>query len=119
MTEKTHAMQEAIEVFQSGHYPLALRLLKPLAEDGNAEAQCMIATIYHLGLGHEVNGVEALKWYFESAKQGYPVASNNLGTIFLMGDCGVEANHLEAARWYQLSREQGFPHTPTLERDGI
>jgi TPR repeat protein len=115
MANEFHATPDALEAFQSQNYQLAFDLLKPLAESGNAEAQCMIATIYHLGLGHEINGVEALKWYFESAKQGYPVASNNLGTIYLMGDCGVEANRQEAARWYQLSREQGFPHAPVLE----
>jgi TPR repeat protein len=105
-----------MQIFDSGNYALAFARLNPLAEEGNAEAQCMLACIYHLGLGQAINGCEAIKWYVESSRQGYPVASNNLGTIYSVGDCGVEADQQEANQWYQLSRAQGFEHTPTLHR---
>lgn len=37
--------------FESVDYDRALLLLRPLAEQGHAEAQCMVANIYHLELG--------------------------------------------------------------------
>lgn len=101
-------LEKGIDAFRSENYAEALHLLKLLAEEGNAEAQCIIANIYHLGLGIDKNGSEAIKWYTRSAEQGYAVASNNLAGIFLMGDCGVAANPKEAHKWYQLSQEQGF-----------
>lgn len=101
-------LQEGIVAFESQDYLKAFGILYPIAEQGDAEAQCIIANIYHLGLGIEKNGTEAIKWYLKSARQGYAIASNNLAGIFLVGDCGVTVNQIEAARWYQLSREQGF-----------
>ena len=101
-------LEDGMNFFREKNYPMALKILKPLAEQGNAEAQCVVANIYHLGLGVSKNGSEAIKWYIKSAQQGYPVASNNLAGIYLIGDCGVPPDRQEAAKWYQLSKEQGF-----------
>ncbi len=101
-------LQGGLDSFWSGNYTTALKLLKPLAQQGNAEAQCVIATMYHLGLGVDRNGPEAVKWYTKSAQQGYPVASNNLAGIYLIGDCGIPVDPQEAARWLELCKEQGF-----------
>lgn len=101
-------LQEGIVAFESQDYNIAFSILYPIAEQGDAEAQCIIANMYHLGLGIEKNGSEAIKWYMKSARQGYAIASNNLAGIFLVGDCGIAVNQVEAARWYQLALEQGF-----------
>ena len=101
-------LKKGLDSFWSKDYTVAFKLLKPLADRGDAEAQCVIASMYHLGLGIEKNGFEAVKWYKKSAQQGYPVASNNLAGIYLIGDCNVTADRKEAAKWYQLSKEQGF-----------
>lgn len=101
-------LDEGIRAFKTGDYTQALNLLKPFAERGDAEAQCIVGNIYHLGLGVAKNGAEALKWYKESAKQGYAVASNNLAGIYLTGDCDVEIDREEAVKWHYLSKAQGF-----------
>lgn len=87
-------------------------MLKPLAEEGNAESQCVIASMYHLGLGVETSTMKAIQWYIKSAEQGYGVASNNLAGIYLCGADGVAADRTQADRWFQKAREQGFSHTP-------
>ncbi len=107
-------LQNGLDLFWSGNYTTALKLLKPLAQQGNPEAQCVVANIYHLGLGVDKNGAEAVKWYLKSAQQGYGVASNNLAGIYSIGDCGVPVNQKEAAKWNKISKEQGFPHAPNL-----
>lgn len=105
-------LAEGIAAFEAGNYTIAFKILKPIADNKNPEAQCIIANIYHLGLGLERNILEAVKWYKKSAQQGYGVASNNLAGIFLVGNDGLEANQAEAEKWYKKAREQGFLHTP-------
>lgn len=101
-----------LTAFESKNYDDAFTLLKPLAERGDAEAQCIIANMYHLGLGLEKDVLEAVKWYKKSAAQGYGVASNNLGTILTIGDRGVAVDKIGAEKWYQKARKQGFLHSP-------
>ncbi|NCJ04957.1 sel1 repeat family protein [Synechococcales cyanobacterium C] len=97
--------------FEAEDYINAFRLLKPIAEQGNAEAQCVIANMYQLGLGLERDFSEAIHWYEKSAEQGYGVASNNLAEIFRSGACGIAANQEKAEKWYHKAREQEFLHT--------
>jgi TPR repeat protein len=109
-------LEKGIAAFNTQDYTQALRLLKLLAEQGNAEAQCIIASMYHLGLGVESNPPEAVKWYIKSALAGCGVAANNLAGIYLSGADGVPADRAAAEKWFQKAREQGFLHTP-IESD--
>ena len=104
-------LAEGMAAFEAKDYKVALEILKPIADRGEAEPQCMIANMYHLGLGMEVNMLEAVKWYKKSAEQGYGVASNNLAEIFEFGDEGIAADPTEAKRLRKQAREQGFLHT--------
>jgi TPR repeat protein len=105
-------LEKGIAAFNSQDYTTAFSLLKPLANEGNAEAQCVIANMHHLGLGVERNILEAIKWYIKSSNQGYAIASNNLAGIYLSGDEGITANPIEADKWFQKAREQGFFNSP-------
>lgn len=104
-------LEEGLAAFEGGDYTKAFNLLKPIAEQGDAEAQCIIANMYHLGLGLERSGLEAIKWYTRAALAGYGVASNNLAEIFRAGSCGVGPDRAEAEKWYYKAKEQGFLHT--------
>lgn len=101
-----------LAAFESNDYTTAFELLKPFADKGDAEAQCIIGNMYDLGLGLESNVLEAIEWYRKSALQGYGVASNNLGTIFKVGREGIPINQAESNKWYQKAREQGFMQSP-------
>ncbi|MGB6300323.1 MAG: tetratricopeptide repeat protein [Rivularia sp. (in: cyanobacteria)] len=107
-------LSAGLTAFEAKDYVKAFELLKPLAEQGNAEAQCIIGSIYDLGLGLESNALEAVKWYKKSASQGYGVASNNLGTIYYSGKEGIVRNRAKASEWYQKARQQGFLHSPNI-----
>lgn len=106
---------EGLAAFEAKDYTQAFRLLKPLADQGDAEAQCLIANMYHLGLGLDTDISEAIQWYQRSAEQGYGVASNNLGGILQTGEHGDALAPVEAQKWYQKAREQGFCHTPAQD----
>ncbi len=97
-----------LAAFEAQDYTKAFKLLKPIAQRGDAEAQCIIANMYHLGLGLETDVLEAVEWYKKSAKQGYGLASNNLAGVFAIGDRGIAINRSEAEKWEQKAKEQGF-----------
>ncbi|MBE9041865.1 sel1 repeat family protein [Oscillatoriales cyanobacterium LEGE 11467] len=94
--------------YDAGHYDRALQLLLPLAGKGNPEAQSIIGSIYHLGLGTiEPNKLEAEKWYTLASQKGHGLASNNLATLVSSRD------RQRAKELYQLARTQGFIHAPS------
>lgn len=83
--------EKGLQAFEEKKYKETLTLLKPLAQEGNSEAQCILGNIYHLGLGINPNIQEAIKWYQKSEKQGYSIAENNLNIIYLMEEIGKQA----------------------------
>lgn len=103
-------MKQGLVAFESGDYPEAFKLLEPLAQQGDAEAQCLIANMHHLGLATARNVAEAVKWYKKSAAQGYAIASNNLAGIYKVGDEGINQDLELSQKLYRQAQEQGFLH---------
>ena len=58
------------KVKEARDWEAALRLVKPLAEQGHAEAQFNLGYMYTLGNGVAQDDEEALKWYLLAAEQG-------------------------------------------------
>jgi TPR repeat protein len=86
----------------------AFEYIMPLAEQGNPAAQCIIGSIYDLGLGRPEDFSEAVKWYRRAADQGHPIACNNLEAIYLSGMPSVPQDR-EMAGWYrQKAIENGL-----------
>jgi TPR repeat protein len=57
-------LEEGLAAFEARDYTKAFELLKPIAEQGDAEAQCIVASMYQLELGIErsdSSGLEAIK----------------------------------------------------------
>ncbi len=63
--------------YERGDYTTALREIRPLAEQGDAEAQWRIGWMYHEGKGVPVNDTEAVKCYRKAAERGYAIAQFN------------------------------------------
>ena len=87
-------------------YATALRLWRPLADQGNAEAQYALGFMYARGQGVPQNNAEAAKWWRLAADQGNTFAQYNLGTLYEDGK-GVPQNKAEALKWYHLAAERG------------
>jgi TPR repeat protein len=77
-----------------------------------AQVQCVVASMYHLGLGISIDGAEALKWYHRAAEQGYAVAYNNLGSLYRTGSPGVPVDREKARECYRRAVECGFSMIP-------
>ena len=98
--------EDGLAAFQRGDYATALRLLQPLAAQGNADAQFKLGVMYDNGRGVAQNYAEAMKWYRLAAAQGDAAAQNNLGLMYGTGR-GVAQNYVQAHMWSNLAAAQG------------
>ena len=107
-------------------YAAALRLLLPLADAGNPEAEFYLGGVYTY-YNHDF--VEALKWYRKAADQGYSDGMVGVGTVYTLGD-GVPRNDAIANEWYRRAAELGnsggqsllgyaYAHGVGVERDPV
>ena len=98
--------QKGLDAYKAGDYATALQEFRPLAEQGNAEAQAWLGWMYDIGQGVPQDYAEAVKWYRLAAEQGHAKAQNNLGNMYGTGR-GVPQDYAEAVRLSQLAAEQG------------
>jgi len=96
------------EAFKKEDYANAagLKLLRPLAKQGDVIAQFVLSRAYFFGKGVTQNYQEAAKWMLKAAEQGHTRAQNNLGSMYSEGQ-GVKKDYKEAAKWFRLAAEQG------------
>jgi hypothetical protein len=99
--------------FQSGEdaylredYETALSEWRPLAEQGNAEAQNMLGYMYRYGQGLAQDFELARHWYRRAADLGNAMAQNNLGAMYRQG-LGIPKDYHQAFRWFLRAAEQG------------
>ncbi len=83
-----------------------LAALRPQAEQGKAEAQRQLASMYYKGQGVSRDYDQACAWYRKAADQGDALAQSNLGYLYAMGQ-GVRQDYREAAAWYWRAAIQG------------
>ncbi len=97
---------EGVAAYDRGDYATALREWRPLAEQGNANAQLLLGLMYDNGQGVPQDYAEALQWYRKAAEQGIAKAQFNLGIMYDNGQ-GVSQDYAEALQWYRKAAEQG------------
>ena len=90
---------------QNGDWATALKEWKPLAGQGDADAQTNLGLMYQNGWGVPQDDKEAVYWYKLAAEQGDAKAQYNLGVMYDVGE-GVPQDDKEAVRWYTLAAEQ-------------
>ena len=69
--------QKGVEAYDKGDYATALRELRPLAEQGNADAQNNLGAMYQGGLGALQDDVYAHMWFNIAASNGHDNARSN------------------------------------------
>lgn len=95
-----------MQAFAKESYPLAHRLLLPLAKQGVADAQFYVGMMYDSGLGTEKDLTEAFGWYQFAAYKGHSSAQHNLAVAFANGE-GTEVNPAKAIYWWKRAAQQG------------
>ena len=91
----------------SGDTAAALRVWRPMAEQGHAEARRLLGSMYFQGRGVTQDYVEAARWFRLAAGQGHFAAQFSLGFMYQHGQ-GLPRDQVEAAKWYGKSAEQGY-----------
>ena len=109
---RASAVSEGILAFRRGDFPTAVRILGPLAERGNAEAQALLGFMYEYGRGVPQNAVVAVHWYVCAAEQGNAAGQYHLGLMYNKGH-GVPRSAVLAYKWLNLAAA----HAPPSERD--
>ncbi len=94
--------------YASGDYATAIKEWRPLAEQGDAEAQFSLGEMYDLGRGVAADAEAAAAWYQRAAEQGSARAQAKLGTMFATGH-GVPVDGSTAVLWWTKAAEQGSP----------
>ena len=97
------SFEDARDAYNSGDYATAERLWRPLAEQGDADAQFYLGVMYENGQGVPQNYAEALKWHQLAAEQGNAGAQYNLGLMYSSGQQGVPQDFLRAHIWFNLA----------------
>lgn len=98
--------EDGEEAYVRGDFQSALEAWRPLAEQGNADAQNMLGYMYRFGEGVEPNYELARKWYRLAADKGNPTAQNNLGVMYRLG-LGGDQDFQEAFYWFRRAADQG------------
>jgi uncharacterized protein len=98
--------EEAVEAHARGDYAKALRLIRPLANDGDAVAQFNLGLMYVTGQGVQQDDAAAALWFRKAAEQGYAFAQSNLGALYRDGR-GVTQDYTEAVTWFRKAADQG------------
>ena len=98
--------EDSIAAYDRGDYATAVRLMRPLAEQGNAQAQNGLGAMYYNGKGVAQDFKEAVKWYRLAAAQGHKEAQLNLGVMYQLAQ-SVAQDFVRAHMWFNIAAAQG------------
>ena len=107
--------RQGLTAFNTGDYPTALRLWRPLAERDDPRSEAGLGFMYHRGLGVAVDDNEAAVWLRRAAEHGQAEGQLMLGILFYYGR-GVPQSFVRAYAWCELAESDGNADA-TLCRD--
>jgi uncharacterized protein len=103
----TAGFDEGLAAYQRGDGKVALIHLRPLAKQGEAEAQYYLGRLYfYKELGVRQDYRTSAQWFRRAAEQGYAAARYKLGGMYFAGR-GVPQDDRLAVKWWRLAAEQG------------
>jgi TPR repeat protein len=95
-------LEDAASAHERGDDATAVKLLLPLAEWGDVQAQFTLGFIYDTAKEIPQDDAEAAKWYSRAADKGIAGAQYNLGAMYAEGH-GVSQNYVEAYKWLSVA----------------
>jgi len=96
------AVRAGVEAWQAGNYDEAIRVWRPLADRGDADAQYNVAQAYFLGRGVPQNMNLAEQWYARAARQGHEEAEANYGLLLFQN-----GQRRQALPWIERAAGRG------------
>ena len=124
--------QKGLEALEAGDDETALRELRPLAEQGHADAQYYLGEMYAGGDGVAQDSVQMAYWWHKAAEQGFAIAQYDLGVaagngcakaqyylgLMYASGKGVPKDYVAAHMWFNLAAAQGV-ELAAEERDEV
>ena len=118
---------KAVAAYNDGDYATAFKLIKPLAEQGDAEAQYNLGQMYQYGEGVRKDAKEAARWYRMAANKHHTQAQYALGSCQISATqaliCKASSQRLDISRpWASVIAYSGGPsshrkiHSPSERR---
>src|SRR3954468_12496648 len=99
-------MDSAWAAYDRGDYKTAAELFRAEAEQGNADAQFMMGSLYNDGDIGPRDYAAAASWYDKAAAQGNADAQNSLGYLYDFG-LGVARDQAKAEQLYESAAAAG------------
>ena len=96
-------MKEAAGAYERKDFAAAVKVWRPLAEAGNAEARTLLGAMYWSGEGVPRDHKEAARLYLLAAEQGYARAQNNIGFMYGFGEGIPPRDDVQAYKWISLA----------------
>lgn len=87
---------------------VVLKHARPLARQGNANAEYNLGVLYDNGYGVARDYQKAMHWYRKAAAQHFARAEHNLGVMYEMGH-GVPKDLKQAGQWFERAARDGEP----------
>ncbi len=97
----------AVEEYRRSNHLGAMEAFLPLAQQGDARAQTILALMYKYGEGTPQDLGSAFMWYKRAAELDYPPAQYHTGVMLAEG-MGVEVNIESAITWLTRASQAGF-----------
>ncbi|MCF8706428.1 SPOR domain-containing protein [Rhizorhapis sp. SPR117] len=84
-------VKAGVEAWERGDYPAAIKLWRPAATAGDADAQFNLGQAYKLGWGVPMDMPVATEWFRKAAVQGHIRAEDNYGLLLFRAEKRAEA----------------------------
>lgn len=111
-------VKAGVDAWQQGDYAKAVAQWRPLAQNGDADAQFNLGQAYKLGRGVPADLPQAADWYRRAAAQGHLHAEDNLGLVmFQQGDRTTAMPYLQRAAMRGEPRAQYLVGTALFNGD--
>src|SRR5271157_5351904 len=98
-------LEDGVAAYRQGDFATAMRLLRPLADEGDAKAEFHLGRMYALGQGVGQDPGQAVAWYRRAAQHGNAEAEFVLGVMFLDRSGAPQE---EALVWLRKAAEKGL-----------
>ena len=105
-------LESGIAAFETKNFAHAIKLLSPIADEGNVEALYRMAIMLQNGLGCIASTEKAFSYMGDAAQKGYPLAQHAYGFMFFEGEC-TEKDIDKSIQLFTRAAEQGLMGSAT------
>ena len=105
-------LESGIAAFETKNFAHAIKLLSPIASEGNVEAMYRMAIMLQNGLGCQASTEKAFTYMESAAIKGYPLAQHAYGFMFFEGEC-TEKDIDKSIEWFTKAANQGLMGSAT------